>query len=1177
MSTINDEVSAGATTGSFTVATFVPPRQPNATAQSPLAVLLVAAAVAAAVPRHVTSARTRLPFASPRLPALNVAPPTSPSLPPLSRAPPTLPTHASASHCPARPVPRPSCAVLATHHSYAAPIRPAHPARHLRAPAFNAHPPLLPCDRVCACLREATVPINLTPATARATSPRLPVRARARPHLKPPPRTSPTRTCPFLNVRPPCLPPALRTSHRPTPMHLRTTLSPRRPRFMYTRGPGSTPALSPHPPLAARLTHPHRTLPLRTRHGTSVPPLLPPSASPPCSALPHAPLHRSLPHGSASRRFARLYTAATLLSPSHTRAPLRAVTPHPVPSPPCYTDSPCPPPLCPATRVFPRDHATAPAAVLARPLCPASASPILLDVNTQGIIFIVNCSDQERVAEAREELQRLLNEDELSLGYLMDFPKFIVCQFQDSHTAHLLFDKLLRGPLLAHRTVILVTHHVDLVLSGAHYLKTSVLKASSMISLTDTATDAKAEEPVAAIGDSSADLDDAEAKPKKPRKLVKDEHRANGGVKWAIYRSYLQASSYGIWAFLLFAVLLGQLLSVGEKLWIKTWGNAYQQNTTLMFHSYQAFRSLNPEYPMDGSFNFVQVNSRFEMAPGVFGINWPSAIDHPLFYVGVHAAIGLTTAFFSLCSVAAQYTRALRASRKLFRQLLVSVVRATFRFHDTTPLGRMLNRFGLDMDKIDSDLAGSLQTVNSSIVFPGFLFPAFVLGYIYYLLALGYLNTGRDLRRMESNSRSPIVSDFGELLEGIVAVRGALAVFITALFSITFLDNDAGLAGLAITSALTFTNAVYWACRNWTGLEVDLNSVERVVEYLKLPQEPPAVIESNRPPAYWPSSARNENLLSVENLVVKYSPELPPVLQGISFTLKAGGQVGLIGRTGSGKSTLAMSILRFVDPVSGKIVLDGIDIRTIGINGDHDDAACMDALYRVHMISDNPTHSQGPSRGQSTAASPSSSRPPSISGSTTDVSLLTDVDTKASVSLDTQVSAGGDQFLARAAPAHSDGPSITSTELCSGDGRGYEQRGIFDGRQNSEGVTRGLGTTDAHFLSAGPNSARSLLDTLHDATRLNATPNNLPRSIEAYFRLKRGARRTHLGAAAIFIVDLCLIRSGTTLTSRWTVGSGAASEPSIDLFERAAFKNIPTVRTIRANAYSHGLRIGDTE
>jgi ABC-type multidrug transport system fused ATPase/permease subunit len=76
------------------------------------------------------------------------------------------------------------------------------------------------------------------------------------------------------------------------------------------------------------------------------------------------------------------------------------------------------------------------------------------------------------------------------------------------------------------------------------------------------------------------------------------------------------------------------------------------------------------------------------------------------------------------------------------------------------------------------------------------------------------------------------------------------------------------------------------------------SSVERVVEYLELPQEPPVIIESSRPPAYWPSS-ESENLVVVENLVVKYSPELPPVLHDVSFTLKARERVGLLGRTGS--------------------------------------------------------------------------------------------------------------------------------------------------------------------------------------------------------------------------------------------------------------------------------------
>jgi ABC-type multidrug transport system fused ATPase/permease subunit len=95
---------------------------------------------------------------------------------------------------------------------------------------------------------------------------------------------------------------------------------------------------------------------------------------------------------------------------------------------------------------------------------------------------------------------------------------------------------------------------------------------------------------------------------------------------------------------------------------------------------------------------------------------------------------------------------------------------------------------------------------------------------------------------------------------------------------------------------------------------------------LDLPQEPPAIIESNRVPAYWPSSARNESLIRVENLTIRYAPELPAVLHDVSFSLKAGERVGLLGRTGSGKSTLAMSILRFVSQLSNSNVVSS-DMR----------------------------------------------------------------------------------------------------------------------------------------------------------------------------------------------------------------------------------------------------------
>jgi ABC-type multidrug transport system fused ATPase/permease subunit len=112
---------------------------------------------------------------------------------------------------------------------------------------------------------------------------------------------------------------------------------------------------------------------------------------------------------------------------------------------------------------------------------------------------------------------------------------------------------------------------------------------------------------------------------------------------------------------------------------------------------------------------------------------------------------------------------------------------------------------------------------------------------------------------------------------------------------------------------------------------VNLNSVERISQWLELPQEPAKVIESSRPPAYWPSASNSENFVVVENLVIKYAPELDPVLHGVSFNLKAKERIGLVGRTGSGKSTLAMSFLRFVDPVEGRIIIDGVDISKIGI------------------------------------------------------------------------------------------------------------------------------------------------------------------------------------------------------------------------------------------------------
>ncbi|KAF9007209.1 multidrug resistance-associated ABC transporter [Cyathus striatus] len=666
----------------------------------------------------------------------------------------------------------------------------------------------------------------------------------------------------------------------------------------------------------------------------------------------------------------------------------------------------------------------------------------------------------------------------------------------DSHTSRLLYEKLLRGPLLARRTVILVTHHVELVLPGAYYLVRMLdgridtqgivaeLRAKGV--LDDIAHDAEVEAQKEEVEKEVAAVEETGNLPvdtKKPRKLVQDEHRETGGVKWSIYKRYLEASSYWIWAFLFSLVVFSQFLGVAEKFWIKIWGDAYpKEDGPASMYTFGSFSTPEHGISTERYFNhhhYQRVLSRLATAKGsLFGIELPSATEYPLFYVSIYAAIGLSGALVSMFSVIAQYTGALRASRK---QLLLTVVRATFRFHDTTPQGRMMNRFGKDIETIDSSLAGSLQAVNSSlagffaailtvaVVFPYFLIPAFFIGLAYRELAIGYLNTGRDLRRMESNSRSPIFSDFGELLEGIVTVRafsaerrflnnlhlkidnttkmwysfwmtnrwlllnfdalGALGVLITTLFSVSTLSNSAGLAGVCITSAMAFTTSVYWACRQWTTLELDLN--------LDLPQEPPAIIESNRTPAYWPSSSNNGTLISIENLVVRYAPELPAVLQDVSFTLKAGERVGLLGRTGEYRDTLPTTC--GVDPTSGRIVIDGIDISTIGIHdlrsrltfipqdatlfsgtlrdnldpfGEHEDSDCLDVLYRVHLIN----RSANASERHSASSSRAVSRAASVTGvdheSTieTTSSTTTEVDTKTTLGLDTQVSGGGTNF-----------------------------------------------------------------------------------------------------------------------------------------------------------------------
>ncbi|KAF7346282.1 ATP-dependent bile acid permease [Mycena sanguinolenta] len=663
----------------------------------------------------------------------------------------------------------------------------------------------------------------------------------------------------------------------------------------------------------------------------------------------------------------------------------------------------------------------------------------------------------------------------------------------DSHTSRILFEKLFCGPLLKDRTVVLVTHHIDLLLSGnegsgAHYL---VRMLDGRIDAQGTVQDLRARGLLEAIkhdlknespseaSAAEAKEDRAEAKPtsvESVTKLVEDEEQAKGEVEWRIYKTYLKASGYSIWGITGLFVITIELVDLGQKFWIKIWGEAYRATSVLEYFSSVSFQGAH-----QAVLNLLPTST-----PLASAFDFPSAYDNPMFYVVIYTLIGLFSALLRLALDAVQLYGAFRASRSLFRELLNKLVYSTFRWFDSTPKGRILNRTGKDISTIDMNISMSMYNLlhilaalgvailTVGVVFPSFLIPGLLLSFAYYKLSVGYLHSSRDLRRMEANTRSPIFTGFSELLEGIVTVRafgvekrflqsmygmvdrttrlgysfwqanrwlllnfdylGASAVLFTSLISVSAFV-PAGLAGICITSAMSFSQMSYYACRFYTILQVDLNAVERVVNYLEIPQEPPAVIESNRPPAYWPSSSSNTDLLVVEDLEVKYAPNLPSVLHRISFALKARERVGILGRTGSGKSTLATSLLRFVEPTNGRIIVDGIDISTIGLNDlrtrltfipqdatlfsgtirenldpfdEYEEAELEAVLFRVHLHQNQSAHQsrRTSARGSPVAELEADTEAASVSG----VSSVTEVDSKPVISLDSMVSAEGTNF-----------------------------------------------------------------------------------------------------------------------------------------------------------------------
>ncbi|XP_023265173.1 canalicular multispecific organic anion transporter 1 [Seriola lalandi dorsalis] len=426
---------------------------------------------------------------------------------------------------------------------------------------------------------------------------------------------------------------------------------------------------------------------------------------------------------------------------------------------------------------------------------------------------------------------------------------------------------------------------------------------------------------------------------KKGQRLIEKEAMETGQVKFSVYLQYLRAMGWG-YAVMVFVVYFIQNIAfIGQNLWLSDWTN-------------DAVEYYNITYPA-----------------------WKRDTR-----VGVFGALGVAQGLFVFLGTLLLANASVAASQILHSRLLNNILRVPMVFFDTTPIGRVVNRFAKDIFTIDEAIPQSFRSwllcllgvLGTLFVIclatPFFTIIIIPLALVYYFVQRFYVASSRQLRRLDSVSRSPIYSHFSETVSGLSVIRayshqerflkhneitidenlksvypwivsnrwlairleflGNLVVFFAALFAVISRDSlDSGLVGLSISYALNVTQTLNWLVRMTSELETNIVAVERVSEYAELENEAKWVTDT-RPPENWPAEGR----LQFENYQVRYRSGLDLVLHGITCDINSTEKIGIVGRTGAGKSSLTNCLFRIIEATEGHIRLDDIDISTIGLH-----------------------------------------------------------------------------------------------------------------------------------------------------------------------------------------------------------------------------------------------------
>ncbi|OEL33335.1 ABC transporter C family member 10 [Dichanthelium oligosanthes] len=556
--------------------------------------------------------------------------------------------------------------------------------------------------------------------------------------------------------------------------------------------------------------------------------------------------------------------------------------------------------------------------------------------------------------------------------YLLDDPFSAV----DAHTATSLFNEYVMGAL-SDKTVLLVTHQVDFL----PVFDSILLMSNGEIIQSAPYQDLLAycqefQNLVNAHKDTSGVSDLNKVTPNRAKEIVIKETNDIHGSR---YRESMKPSP------------ADQLIKTEER-----------EMGDTGFKPYILYLSQNKGY----LYTSLCVISHIVFICGQISQNsWMAAnVQSPdvstLKLISVYIAIGACTVFFLLSRSLAVVSLGVQTSRSLFSQLLNSLFRAPMSFFDSTPLGRVLSRVSSDLSIVDLDvpfsfifsISASLNAYSNlgvlAVVTWQVLFISLPMIVLAIKLQRYYLASAKELMRINGTTKSALANHLGESIAGAITIRAfeeedrffeknlelvdknagpyfynfaatewliqrletmSAAVLSFSAFVMALLPPGTfspGFVGMALSYGLSLNMSFVFSIQNQCQLANQIISVERVNQYMDIPSEAAEVIEENRPSPDWPQVGRVE----LRDLKIRYRKDTPLVLDGITCTFEGGQKIGIVGRTGSGKSTLIGALFRLVEPAGGKIIIDSVDITTIGLH---------DLRSRMGIIPQDPTLFQG--------------------------------------------------------------------------------------------------------------------------------------------------------------------------------------------------------------------------